>query len=127
MSIVPDKNPLWDHSDNFDDEGLSIEPKADTEGKEPVVDGNQDSMCGSPECYNGSAQNFQLKQPPHHCEEAGTVVASSSTPQLQELFIDPSPQCLLLHTAFTLRENIVARLTGQKKSRHPESGTEDSI
>ena len=30
---TPDKIPPQDHSDIFDDEGLSIDPKSDTEGK----------------------------------------------------------------------------------------------
>ena len=35
---TPDKMPPRDHSNRFDDEGPSIDPKADTEGKELVVD-----------------------------------------------------------------------------------------
>ena len=65
---TPAKMPPWYHSDSFYDEGLSIDPKADTEGKKPMVDGKQDSVCGSPKCYNGSAQLVKLNQPPHHRE-----------------------------------------------------------
>ena len=36
---TPAKMPPRDHSDRFDYEGPSIELKADTEGKGPVVDG----------------------------------------------------------------------------------------
>ena len=72
---TPAKIPPRDHSDRFNDEGMSIYPKADAEGKEPVVDGKQDSVRVSPKCYNRSAQLVQLKQPSHHCEEAGTGVA----------------------------------------------------
>ena len=54
-------------------------------------------------------------------------MASSLTPQSQELLIDPSPRCLPLHTALALRESIVARLAGQNNARHPEGGTEDGI
>ena len=35
---MPAKMPPQDHSDSFDDEGPSINPKADKEEKEPVVD-----------------------------------------------------------------------------------------
>ena len=63
---MPAKMPPQDHSDSFDDEGPSIEPKSDTEVKEPEVDGKQDRVHGSPNCYNGSAQLVQLKLPPHH-------------------------------------------------------------
>ena len=84
-------------------------------------------MRGRPKCYNGSVKLVQLKQPPHHREEAGTGVASSLTPQYQELLIDTSSRCLPLHTALNLREIIVAILSGQKNVRHPEGGTEDSI
>ena len=38
---TPAKITPQDHSDSFDDEGLSIDTKTDTEGKEPVVDGKQ--------------------------------------------------------------------------------------
>ena len=58
---TPAKIPPRDHSDIFDDEGLSIDPKADTYGKEPVVSVNQDSLCGSPKWHNGYAQLVQLK------------------------------------------------------------------
>ena len=92
-----------------------------------MVDGKQDSVRIIPKFYNGSAQLFQLKQPPHHREEAGTGVASLSTPQSQELLIDPYPRCLSLHTALNLRESIVARLAGENNSRHPEVGIEDGI
>ena len=68
-----------------------------------------------------------MEQPPNHREEAGTGVAYLSTPQSQEPFIDPSPRFLLLPTALTLRESIVARLEGQNNARNPESGTEDGI
>ena len=43
---TPAKMPPRDHSDRFYDEGTSIESKADTEGKEPVVGGNQYSVRG---------------------------------------------------------------------------------
>ena len=111
---TPAKIPHRDHSDSFDDEGPSIEPKADIEGKEPVVDVNQDSVRGSPKFYNGSAQFVQLKQPPHHREESGTGVSSSLTPQYQELLIDPSPQCLPLHTVLTLCESSFPHLQDKK-------------
>ena len=91
------------------------------------MDVKQDSVRGIPKCYNGPAQLFQLKQPPHHREEAGTGVASLSTPQSQELLIDPYPRCLSLHTALNLRESIVARLAGENNARHPEVGIEDGI
>ena len=77
---TPAKMPPRVYSDSFDDEGPSIDPKADTDGKEPVLGVNQDSVCVSPKCYKGSAQFVQLKQPPRHREEAGTGVASLSTP-----------------------------------------------
>ena len=54
-------------------------------------------------------------------------MAYSSTPQYQELFIDPSPWCLPLHIALTLREIIVAILVGQNNARHTEGGIEDGI
>ena len=38
---TPAKMPPRDHSDSFDDEGPSIDPKADKEGKETVMDGKQ--------------------------------------------------------------------------------------
>ena len=117
MKARQHKMPLRDHSDSFDDEGPSINPKDDTEGKEPVVDVKQDSMCGSPKFYNGSAQLVQLKQPPHHREEVGSGVAYLLTPQSQELLIYTYPWCLPLHTTLTLRERIVARLAGQKKCK----------
>ena len=79
-----------------------------------MVDGKQDIVCGSPNCYNGSAQFFQLQHPPHHREESGTGVEYSSMYQSQELSIDPSPRCLPLHTTLTLRESIVAKLSGKK-------------
>ena len=63
-----DKMSRRDHSDRFDDEGLIIEPKSDTEGKEPVVDGKQDIVRGSPKCYRCSTQLVQLKHPPRHRE-----------------------------------------------------------
>ena len=44
---TPAKMPPRYHSDIFDDEGPIIDPKDDTEGKEPVVDGKQDSVRGS--------------------------------------------------------------------------------
>ena len=69
---MPYKIPPWDHSDGFDDEGLIIDPKSDTEGKEPMVDRNKYSVHDSPECYDGSAQLVQLKQPSCHREEVGT-------------------------------------------------------
>ena len=111
----------------FYDEGQSIDTKSDTEGNEPVVDGNQDSVRVSPKCYNGSAQLVQLKQPPHHREESGTGVVSSSAPKSQELLIDHSPRCLSLHTAFPMGESIVARLAGENNARNPEGDTEDGI
>ena len=54
-------------------------------------------------------------------------MASSSTPQYQELLIDPYPRCLLLHTTLTLHEIIVSRLAGKNNARNPEGGTEDDI
>ena len=78
---MPYKIPPWDHSDSFDDEGLIIDPKSDTEGKELLVYGKQDIVRGIPKCYNGTTQLVQMKQPPHHREEAGAGVESSSTPQ----------------------------------------------
>ena len=81
--ITPYKILPRDHSTRFDDEGTSINTKADTEEKEIVVDVKQDSVRSNPKYYNGSAQLIQLKQPPHHREEAGTGVASSETPQSQ--------------------------------------------
>ena len=92
-----------------------------------MANGNQEIVRGSPKYYNSYAQNFQLKQPPHHREESGTEVASSLTPQYQDLFIDTSPRFLPLHTALTLRESIVARFSGQKNARNPKGGTEDGI
>ena len=92
-----------------------------------MVDETQDSVRGIPKCYNGSVKLVQLKQPPHHREEARTGVAYLSTPQSQELLIDTSPWCLPLHTALTLRKRIVTRLAGQNNARHPEGGTEDGI
>ena len=92
-----------------------------------MVDGNRDSVCGIPKCYNGSAQLVQLKQPPQRHEEAGTRVAYLSTPQSQELLIDHYPWCLPLHTTLTLRESIVFRLEGQNTERYPEGGAEDGI
>ena len=87
----------------------------------------QDSVRGISKCYNGSAQLVQLEQPTHHREEAGTGVASLSTPQSQEISIDHSPWFLPLHTTLDLCESIVAILAGQKNARHPEGGTEDVI
>ena len=52
---TPAKMPPQDHSDSFDDEGPSINPKADKEEKEPVVDVKQDNVHGRSKCYNGSA------------------------------------------------------------------------
>ena len=92
-----------------------------------MVDVKQDRVCVRPKCYNGSVQLVQLKHPPHHREEAGTGVASSSTPQYQELLIDPSPWFLPLNTLFTLHESIVSRFSGQNNAIHPEGGTEDGI
>ena len=63
---TPAKIPTRYHSAIFDDEWTIINIKDYTEGKEPVVDGNQDSVRGRPKCYNGSAQLVQPKQPPHH-------------------------------------------------------------
>ena len=120
---TPVKTTPRDHSDSFDNEGPSIKPKADKKEKEPVVDIKQDSVHGSPKCYNGYSQLVQLKQPPHHRDEAGTGVAYSSTPQSQDLLIDTSPQCLTLHTSLNLRERIVAILARQKNARHTEDGT----
>ena len=71
---TPAKIPPRDHSNRFDDEGTIIDPKADTEGKELVVGGKQDSVRGRPKCYNGFVQLVQLKHLPHHREEAGTGV-----------------------------------------------------
>ena len=51
---TPAKMPPRYHSDSFDYEGTSMKTKADTEGKEPVVDGKQYSVRGIPKCYNGS-------------------------------------------------------------------------
>ena len=62
--------PLWDHSESFDDEGTIMDTKSDTEGKEPVADGNQESVRERSNWYNGSAQIVQLKQTPHHREKA---------------------------------------------------------
>ena len=45
---TPSKITPRDHSNRFDDEGPIIDPKADTEENEPVVDGNQDIVHGSP-------------------------------------------------------------------------------
>ena len=67
---MPDKIPPQDHSDSFDDEGKSINPKDDTEGKETEANGKQDIVCGRIKCYNGSAQLVQLKQTPHHREKS---------------------------------------------------------
>ena len=53
---TPAKIPPWYHSDSFDYEGPSIDPKANTEGKEMVVGGKQYSVRGIPNFYNGSAQ-----------------------------------------------------------------------
>ena len=92
-----------------------------------MVDGKQESVCGSPKCYNGSAQLVQLKQPPHHREEAGNGVAYLSAPQSKELLIDTNTQCLPLHTSLTLSESIVVRLAGQNNARHYEGRTEDVI
>ena len=61
---TPAKIPSRDNSESFDDEGTSIEPKADTEGKERVVDDKQVSVCVRPKFYNGYAQLVQLQQPP---------------------------------------------------------------
>ena len=72
---TPAKMPPRDHSNRFDDEGTIIDPKADTEGKELVVGGKQDSVRGRPKCYNGFVQLVQLKHLPHHREEAGTGVS----------------------------------------------------
>ena len=77
-----------------------------------MVDGKQDSVRGIRNFYNRFAQLVQLKQTPHHHEEAVTGVAYSSTPQSQELLIDTFPWCLLLHTSLALREIIVSILTG---------------
>ena len=84
-----------------------------------MVDGKQDIVRGIPKCYNGSVKLVQLKQPPHHREEARTGVASSSTPQSQELLIEPSPRCLPIHTALDLCERIVGRLAGKNNARYP--------
>ena len=81
--------------------------------------GKQDSVCGSPKCYNGSAQLVQLKQPLLHHEEAGTIVAYLSTPLSQELLIDISPWCLPLHTTLAVHERIVSSFTGQNNAIHP--------
>ena len=124
---TPEKNPPQVHSDIFDDEGPSNEPKTDIEGKEPVADRNQNSVSVSPKCYNSSEQLVQLKQTPRHREEAGTGVSYFPTPKYQELLIDPSPWCLLLHTALDLREIIVARLARENNTIHPEVVTEDGI
>ena len=91
------------------------------------MDGKQDSVRGSPKCYNGSTQFFELNQPHHHRELSGTGVASLSTSQYQELLIDPSPRCLPLHNALTMSGRIVSRLAGQNNAIHPEGGTEDGI
>ena len=101
------------HSDRFYDEGRIINPKSDTDGKEPVVDGKQDSVHDSPKCYNGSAQLFQLKYPPHHREKAGN----------QELFINTSPRFLPPHAILTLCDSIVERLSGENNARNPEGDT----
>ena len=114
---MPAKIPPWDQSDSLYDEGTSFDPKSDIEGKELVVDVNQDIVRGSPKFYNSYAQLVQMKQPPHYREEEGTRVASSLTPQSQELLINPSPWCLPLHTVLTLHESIVARLAGLKKNK----------
>ena len=66
--ITPSKITPRDHSDSFDEEGPSVYSKSHTEGKELVVDGNQDSVCGIPKCYNCSVQLVQLKQLPRHRE-----------------------------------------------------------
>ena len=50
---MPYKMPPRDHSESFDNEGPSINTKADAEGKEPVVNLKQDIVRGSPKCYNG--------------------------------------------------------------------------
>ena len=49
---------------------------------------------------------------------------SLATPQSQELLIDSSPWCLPHHTTSTLRESILARLSGQNNAIHSEVGTE---
>ena len=54
-------------------------------------------------------------------------MAYFSTPQYQELLIDPSPQCLPLHTTLAVRESIVARMEEQDNAVHPEGGTKDGI
>ena len=120
---MPAKIPPRDHSDIFYDEGRIINPKANTEGKEKVVDGKQDIVHDSLKCYNGSAQLFQLKYSPHLREESGTGLASSSTSQYQELFSDPSPRFLPLHGVLTLCEIIVEIFSGGNNARHPEGGT----
>ena len=124
---TPAQMPPRDHSDSFDDKETSINPKADTEGKEPVAVGNQYSVCGSPKCYNGSVQLVQMKQPPHHREELGTGVVYLSTLQSKEFLIDTSPQFLPLHIALNLCESIMSILSGQNDARRPKDGTEDII
>ena len=54
-------------------------------------------------------------------------MAYLSTPQSQDLLIDPSPRCLPLHNKLKLRDRIVARLAGKKNARNSEGGTEDGI
>ena len=92
-----------------------------------MVDRKQDIVRGIPKCYNGSAQLVQQKQPHHHREEAVTGVVYTSTPQSQDLLIDPSTWCLTLHTTLTMRDSIVFRLVGKNNERHPEGDTEDGI
>ena len=104
---TPAKMPPQDHSYILYDERPSIDPKADTERKKPVVGVKQDSVRSIPKCYNCSAQLVQVKQPPYHYEEEGTVGASSSTPQSQDLFIDTSLWFLLFHTVLNLLDSIV--------------------
>ena len=53
--ITPAKMTPRYLSDSFDDEGPSINPKADKEEKEPVVNVKQDNLHGRSKCYNGSA------------------------------------------------------------------------
>ena len=88
-----------------------------------MVDGKQYSVRGISKCYNGSAEIVQLNQLPRHHEEEVTGLASSSTPQSQELLIDPSPRCIPLHIALALCDIIVARFPGQNNAIHPEGGT----
>ena len=78
-----------------------------------MVYGKQYIVRGRPKCNDSSVQLFQLKKPTHHREEAGTGVASSSMPQSQDPLIDPSPQCLPLHTALNLSEIVISIMNVQ--------------